>query len=65
MSPLHAKHVDSDGNILSVMQDDGYNFKRNDWLRSLSIRAGDRIEFNALHVREEEEEPKTLSVVSA
>ena len=65
MSPLHAKHVDSDGNTMSVMQTDGYSYKLTDWLRGLKIEPGDRIEFAALHVRKEEEEAPALSVVSA
>ena len=62
--PFIARHVDSDGNVMAVKQVD-YSYTLSDWMRSLTIEAGDRLEFDALHVRKEEEEAPALSVVSA
>ena len=54
MSPLHAAHVDSDGNIMTVISAN-YSYQLNDWFRGLDLQPGDRVETAALHVRKEED----------
>ena len=63
MNPLHAKHVDADGKVMAVIATE-YNFQLNDWLRGLRIQPGDKIEFEPLHVRKEEEVQPALSAVA-
>ena len=64
MSPLFAKHVDSDGKVMGVQAAE-YSYQIKDWVRGLDFSAGDRIEFEALWIRKEEEEAPALSVVAS
>ena len=55
IAPTYGLHLDSDCNVMSA-KDFTHSYQCNDWLRSLDIEPGDRIEFKALHVRADFEE---------
>lgn len=52
MQPLYAIHRDATGAVLTAGSFD-YHYKLQDWLRSLDVRAGDKIEFGEVVVRDE------------
>jgi hypothetical protein len=56
MNPIYALHKDSEGAVLNAGSFD-YSFKLSDWLKSLDIRAGDKIEFGEVQKREIERAP--------
>lgn len=62
MTPLYALHKDGEGRVLTAGSFD-YSYKLSDWLRSLDIRAGDKIEFGDVLKREVEQSP-TLEVAA-
>lgn len=60
--PIYALHKNADGAILNTGSFD-YGFKLDDWLRNLDVRAGDKIEFGEVAVREDEA-PDELKIVA-
>ena len=56
MKPIYALHKNNADRVLSAGSFD-YSFKLTDWLKSLDIRAGDKIEFGEVEVREVERAP--------
>ena len=52
MQPIYAIHRDASDGILSAGSFD-YSYKLTDWLKSLDVRAGDKIEFGEVAVRED------------
>ncbi len=52
-SPLYALHKDANGKVLNASSSN-YSFELSSWLRALDIRAGDKVEFEALAVRPKE-----------
>jgi hypothetical protein len=56
MKPVYALHKDASGAVLAAGNFD-YSFKLGDWLKSLDIRAGDRIEFGEVLEREKDRAP--------
>jgi hypothetical protein len=50
--PIVALHKSADGKIIDAGAFD-YGFKLNDWLKSLDVRPGDRVEFGDKAVRED------------
>lgn len=49
---IYALHKDSEGKILDAGAFD-YNFKLSDWLKSLDVQPGDRIEFGEKSARKD------------
>ena len=64
MTPIYATHFDSADRIMSVVQAD-YSYKMSNWLNGLTFAPGDRIEFDAIHVRKDEEAAPALSAVAS
>lgn len=60
--PIYALHKNADGAILSAGSFD-YGYKLTDWLKLLDVRAGDKIEFGEVAVREDEA-PDELKIVA-
>jgi hypothetical protein len=54
--PIYALHKDADGKVLNAGCFD-YSYELNDWLRALDVRPGDRVEFDAVAVRADDEAP--------
>lgn len=55
IEPTYGLHLDTAGNVMAA-KDFQASYQCNDWMRSLDIKPGDRIEFKALHVRSKLEE---------
>ncbi len=55
MTPLYALHKDSGGKVLTATSA-SYSYELNNWLRTLDIRAGDKVEFEACAERPAEDE---------
>ena len=53
MKPIYALHKDADGKILDAGAFE-YSHKLRDWLGSLDVRSGDKIEFGEKAAREAE-----------
>ena len=60
--PIYALHKNAEGAILTAGSFD-YSYKLNDWLKCLDVRAGDKIEFGEVAVREDET-PDELKIVA-
>ena len=54
--PIYAFHSNRDGKIMAAGAFD-YGYKLNDWLKGLDIEGGDKIVFEPLHVRGEDNPP--------
>jgi hypothetical protein len=63
-APLYALHKDADGKVLDAGSFN-YSYKLTDWLKTLDVRPGDKVEFDAVAVRADEVEAPALSVVAA
>ncbi len=55
MTPMYALHSDTSGATLAAA-DFQYSFQVRDWINTLDVRAGDKIEFREIAVRTEVEE---------
>lgn len=53
MQPIYALHKDRQGTVLGASAF-SYDYELQSWLRSLDVRAGDRIEFDEAAKREPE-----------
>lgn len=62
-TPLYALHKDADGKVLDAGSFN-YGFKLQDWLKSLDVRPGDKVEFEAIAVRADEVEAPALSAAA-
>lgn len=60
--PLYALHKNAEGAILTAGSFD-YSYKVGEWLKSLDIRAGDKIEFGEVATREDKT-PDELKIVA-
>jgi hypothetical protein len=58
MDPAYGLHTNAAGNVIAA-KDFTHEYQCREWMRSLDVRPGDRIEFKALHVRTEDEPPLT------
>lgn len=63
-NPMYALHYDSAGKVLGASSFT-HSFQRGDWLKSLDIRDGDKIEFRDIAARPEfdEVEPFTPAFI--
>ncbi len=58
---IYGMHKNADGKVLTAAAF-GYSFELEKWLRGLDVRAGDRIEFEEVTVRDVEAAPVLAEV---
>ncbi len=58
---IYGMHKNADGKVLTTAAF-GYSFELDKWMRALDVRAGDRIEFEEVTVREIESAPVIAAV---